>query len=55
MNEFQPSRQYGEDLDRDNGIDGWTEGKHPWFYLSEKVGEMTAPLVGAASCWTWND
>ncbi|WP_368652740.1 kynureninase [Ornithinibacillus sp. 4-3] len=29
------------------GIDGWTEGEHPWFYLSEKLGEMTAPLVGA--------
>lgn len=28
------------------GIDGWTEGKHPWFYLSEKVGEQMAPLVG---------
>lgn len=29
------------------GIDGWTEGKHPWFYLSEKLGKDTAPLVGA--------
>lgn len=29
------------------GIDGWTEGEHPWFYLSEKLGKMTAPLVGA--------
>ncbi|MBP1948164.1 kynureninase [Virgibacillus litoralis] len=28
-------------------IDGWTEGEHPWFYLSEKLGSMTAPLVGA--------
>ncbi|MBB4824587.1 kynureninase [Sporosarcina luteola] len=28
------------------GIDGWTEGKHPWFYLSEQVGEKMAPLVG---------
>lgn len=29
------------------GIDGWLEGKHPWFYLSEKLGEMSAELVGA--------
>lgn len=28
------------------GIDGWTEGEHPWFYLSETVGEKMAPLVG---------
>ena len=28
------------------GIDGWTEGEHPWFYLSEQVGESMAPLVG---------
>lgn len=28
------------------GIDGWTTGVHPWFYLSEHVGEMMAPLVG---------
>jgi kynureninase len=29
------------------GIDGWTNGNHPWFYLSEKLGEMSANLVGA--------
>lgn len=29
------------------GIDGWTEAKEPWFYLSERLGEMTAPLIGA--------
>jgi kynureninase len=29
------------------GINGWTEGEYPWFYLSEKLGEMTAPLIGA--------
>ncbi|MEK5391823.1 kynureninase [Margalitia sp. FSL K6-0131] len=29
------------------GIDGWTKGKYPWFYLSEKLGNLTAPLVGA--------
>ncbi|MEK5036481.1 kynureninase [Sporosarcina sp. FSL K6-3457] len=28
------------------GIDGWTEGANPWFYLSESVGEKMAPLVG---------
>jgi kynureninase len=29
------------------GIDGWTSGEHPWFYLSEKLGAMTASLIGA--------
>jgi kynureninase len=29
------------------GIDGWTEGKYPWFSLSEQLGEMMAPLAGA--------
>jgi kynureninase len=29
------------------GIDGWMSGKHAWFTLSEKLGEMCAPLVGA--------
>ncbi len=29
------------------GIDGWSEGAHPWFYLSETLGEQMAPLVGA--------
>lgn len=33
---------------RDYGIDGWTEGEHPWYYLSEKLGERSAPLVGAS-------
>ncbi|OYD09459.1 kynureninase [Paludifilum halophilum] len=32
---------------RDYGIDGWTDGKYPWFTLSEWLGEKTAPLVGA--------
>ncbi|CAG9620515.1 kynureninase [Sutcliffiella rhizosphaerae] len=31
------------------GIDGWTSGEEPWFYLAEKLGEMSAPLVGARS------
>jgi kynureninase len=29
------------------GIEGWTEGEHPWFYLSEELGRSMAPLVGA--------
>lgn len=29
------------------GIDGWTNGENPWFYLSEKLGEEMAPIVGA--------
>ncbi|WP_413363683.1 kynureninase [Lysinibacillus sp. 3P01SB] len=32
---------------KEYGIDGWTEGEHPWYYFSEKLGEMCAPLVGA--------
>ena len=31
------------------GIDGWTEGENPWYYLSEHLGERMAPLVGASS------
>ncbi|MBV7508218.1 kynureninase [Bacillus sp. sid0103] len=34
---------------KEHGIDGWTNGKHPWFFLSEKLGEMIAPLVGASA------
>ncbi|MBM7580839.1 kynureninase [Jeotgalibacillus terrae] len=29
------------------GIEGWMEGEHPWFTLSEQLGEKTAPLIGA--------
>ncbi|OLO38008.1 kynureninase [Alkalihalophilus pseudofirmus] len=29
------------------GIEGWTEGDYPWFYLSESLGEKMAPLLGA--------
>ncbi|MGA9173792.1 MAG: kynureninase [Thermoactinomyces sp.] len=29
------------------GIDGWTEGEQPWFYLAEQLGKKMAPLVGA--------
>jgi kynureninase len=28
------------------GIDGWMDGKEPWFYYSEKLGKMTSPLIG---------
>ncbi len=29
------------------GINGWLEGRPPWFYFAERVGEQMAPLVGA--------
>lgn len=29
------------------GIDGWTEGEHPWFTLAETMSARIAPLVGA--------
>ena len=29
------------------GIDGWTDGSNPWFYLAEKLGSRTANLIGA--------
>ncbi|MDY0396142.1 kynureninase [Virgibacillus halophilus] len=32
-----------------NGIDGWVKGENPWFYLSEKLGQKSAPLIGANS------
>jgi len=32
---------------RDRGIDGWTQGDRPWFWLGERLGEMQAELVGA--------
>ncbi|MGG0188326.1 kynureninase [Bacillus rhizoplanae] len=31
------------------GIDGWTEGQYPWYFLSEQLGELSAPLIGASS------
>lgn len=34
---------------KEYGIDGWTKGKYPWFDLSEKLGALMAPLVGAAA------
>ncbi|MET3576007.1 kynureninase [Bhargavaea ullalensis] len=29
------------------GIDGWMDGSHPWYYMAERLGEMSATLVGA--------
>lgn len=34
---------------KEHGIDGWTKGKHPWFFLSEKLGDMMAPIVGSSA------
>ncbi|WP_088041361.1 kynureninase [Bacillus sp. EAC] len=28
-------------------IDGWMQGEYPWYYLAEKLGALSAPLVGA--------
>ncbi len=36
------------DMWKSHGIDGWTQGDHPWYYFSEKLGEMCAPLIGAS-------
>jgi kynureninase len=30
------------------GIEGWLRADPPWFYLGEKLGEESAPLVGAS-------
>ncbi|MFD1863274.1 kynureninase [Planococcus chinensis] len=32
-----------------HGIEGWTEGEHPWFTLAENLSERIAPLVGAGA------
>ncbi|MFW6142040.1 MAG: kynureninase [Candidatus Saliniplasma sp.] len=29
------------------GIQGWTEGETPWFFMAETLGEMMADMVGA--------
>lgn len=34
---------------KEHGIDGWTKGNQPWYFLSEKLGEKLAPLVGASA------
>ncbi|OZU87721.1 kynureninase [Virgibacillus indicus] len=30
-----------------HAIDGWSDGAHPWFYLSENLGKLSANLIGA--------
>ncbi|MYL49601.1 kynureninase [Halobacillus litoralis] len=32
---------------KEHAIGGWTDGEEPWFYMSEKIGALTAPLIGA--------
>lgn len=34
---------------KEYAIDGWTKGKNRWFALSERLGELMAPLVGAST------
>jgi kynureninase len=31
-----------------HGIDGWTKGSHPWFYMAEDLSEKLTPLLGAS-------
>jgi kynureninase len=33
---------------KEHGIDGWTDGESPWFYMAETLGENIAPIIGAA-------
>lgn len=35
------------DLWKTLAIDGWMQGDHPWYYFAEKLGALSAPLVGA--------
>ncbi|MGE6298873.1 kynureninase, partial [Guptibacillus hwajinpoensis] len=32
---------------KQHGIDGWSDGKQPWFYMAENIGQMTSTLIGA--------
>ncbi|MGM7634820.1 kynureninase [Bacillus sp. Hm123] len=32
---------------KEYGIDGWTQGEHPWFYLSESLSEKIITLTGS--------
>lgn len=32
---------------RERGIDGWTQGERPWFWIGERLGGMQSGLVGA--------
>ncbi|WP_307440657.1 kynureninase [Bacillus sp. V2I10] len=40
-----------ESLDdwKEYGIDGWTQGNHPWFFMAEELGKKLAPLVGGSA------
>ncbi|MGE1162083.1 hypothetical protein ACQJ0Y_02045 [Peribacillus simplex] len=31
-----------------HGIDVWTDGAEPWIYFFERLGELSAQLLGAA-------
>ncbi|MGJ3195451.1 kynureninase [Peribacillus frigoritolerans] len=33
---------------KERGIDGWTQGNHPWFFMAEKLGAKMSQLVGAS-------
>lgn len=33
---------------KEHGIDGWTQGNHPWFFMAEELGKKLAPLVGGS-------
>ncbi|WP_027953344.1 kynureninase [Halobacillus kuroshimensis] len=33
---------------KEHGIEGWTQADEPWYFMSEKLGRMTAPLLGAS-------
>ncbi|MDP1418220.1 kynureninase [Peribacillus simplex] len=33
---------------KEHGIDGWTQGNHPWFFMAEKLGAKMSQLVGAS-------
>ncbi|MGE1164170.1 kynureninase [Peribacillus simplex] len=33
---------------KEHGIDGWTQGNHPWFFMAEELGAKIAQLVGAS-------
>ncbi|HWI60754.1 MAG TPA: kynureninase [Symbiobacteriaceae bacterium] len=32
---------------KEHGIDGWTAGDRPWFYMAEELGALQASLMGA--------
>lgn len=34
---------------KEHGIDGWTQGNHPWFFMAEVLGKKLAPLVGGSA------